>query len=586
MIKSTLIDPRLLLRAYCPKTIVRRPHEKLVEERCRRCVSSFSRVVGDGQRCNRRAYTRSLTSLPDCIGDLPLNEKNVEDYFGISVAADGSSVVISQSSRRGRNAEVNTPLPVDTKFPAWWLWMQDPQGIHSSSGQRRHSLGYTDDQSYVIRDARMVYSTTDVVGHFELHSPPPTGSYHSRGGIYSTAKGMEECEEDCNSDHRTLLQVRWVNGNLSYYDWEWLCQFRSHSSSDFPTAVTPDLAIGAIHNSNVVELPTLDYEFVLHTRRGTMEALEAIIEHGALLVQNSPIPRDHPDCENHTPSDATGTPSDQVVASLGKCLSGGRLSHGSLYGDTFRVVSQPNAQNIAYTRSALAPHQDLVYYESKPFLQLLHCISNAGEGGESVLVDAMAATEYLRTVDHNLFNVLCHVEATFIKQRPGADIVSFKPHIRISPQTGEVIEVNWAPPFEGPLSLYPRSPIHDPSLSDDYPRAYQALECLLDIHAVHAGRNVLELELRRKLQDYSRRYTWERVLEPGDILVFNNQRMCHGRRSFSSCEGGKTSRERHLIGCYTDAMETINTYRVLRREHRGFGGRVRSIGNGTRGSYV
>ena len=516
------------------------------------------------------------------------NGRNNDD-IKITIDADGSAVTITQIRHHDRPAGSATPSEHHSTFPAWWLWMQDPQGIHSSSGQRQRSLGYTTAKSYVVRAAQIVTAisvASDLANNSKLHPRPPKGSYHSRGNVYSTTNDAEDDHPMGDCAQRLLLQVSWGNDSISYFDLDWLCQFSSLSDHHTTTRITSDLAIGAIENTHAIPIPTLDYHFIMNTPQGQMEALDAIVEHGAILVPRAPILMTPSDSSSDNFTHQAVLPSDQIVASLGKRLSGGRLSHGSLYGETFRVVSQPNAKNIAYTSQALAPHQDLAYYESKPFLQLLQCISHTGQGGASVLIDAMAAAEYLRTVAEDLFNVLCHFEATFVKQRPGADIVSFKPHIRVSSQTGEVIEVTWSPPFEGPPALAPSSGPGHVSLLNEYFRAYQAMECLLDNHATEAGKSVLEPGLQSKLQDYSRRYTWEQVLEPGDILVFNNQRMCHGRRAFMPSKTVGSSMERHLVGCYTDAMETINTCRVLRRAQLGPRGRSRSIGNGTRGSSI
>ena len=517
--------------------------------------------------------------------DLPVHshedDRRSNDNFKITVDADGTVVTITQL-RHGHPSVSASPVN-HTTFPAWWLWTQNPHGIHSSSGQRQYSLGYTAAKSCVVRKARIVAS--DIVNSPKLPPPPPKGSYHSRGNIYSTTTNAEDIRHVGDSSHRLLLQVTWGNGSVSYFDWDWLRQFSSQGDHN-TTRVTSDLAIGARENTRAIPIPTFDYHFIMNTPQGQMEALDAIVEHGAILIPSAPILATYSDKSSDNLTHETVLPSGQIVANLGKRLSGGRLSHGSLYGDTFRVMSKPNAQNIAYTSQPLAPHQDLAYYESKPFLQLLQCISHTGQGGASVLIDAMAAAEYLRTIAEDLFKVLCHVEATFVKQRPGADIVSFKPHIRVSPHTGEVIEVNWSPPFEGPPTLVPSSEMGEVSVLNEYFRAYQAMECLLDNHATEAGEGILEPGLRSMLKDYSRHYTWEQVLEPGDILVFNNQRMCHGRRGFTSSKTEGVNLERHLVGCYTDAMETINTYRVLQREQRGRGGLSRSIGNGTRGSCI
>lgn len=46
----------------------------------------------------------------------------------------------------------------------------------------------------------------------------------------------------------------------------------------------------------------------------------------------------------------------------------------TIYGDIFDVISTPNPINIAYSSEELGFHMDLMYYESPPGLQFLHCI--------------------------------------------------------------------------------------------------------------------------------------------------------------------------------------------------------------------
>jgi hypothetical protein len=89
-----------------------------------------------------------------------------------------------------------------------------------------------------------------------------------------------------------------------------------------------------------------------------------------------------------------------------------------------------------------------------------------------------------------------------------------------------------------------------------------------DATGIDTTKGFLEHNLKLRLKEYAREYTWEYALEPGDILVFNNQRMLHGRREFTAMG----SAERHLIGCYTDAMDTISRYRQLLRERGGTNG--------------
>ncbi len=498
---------------------------------------------------------------------------DTDNNIGIGIGIDRSSIkqnniqILHEGSTLSLGSS-HSKQPIIVA--AAWLWIHDPQFIHSTSGQKLRTFG-----QYSSRDHRIVQATCLSAHQVDIAAiehllPPPLGSYHPKGGIYEEIPTPPTQSLSSSSNERILFQLTWADGTKSFYDWNWLERYTqtfmpSNHSSTF-TRVTKEIAIGAPTNSQAIPIPTLDYNHILHTNNGLWDALHGIFENGALLIKNSPINMDLNGMEN-----------DLAVVSMGQRLSGGRLSHGSLYGDTFRVESQPNAQNIAYTTVALPPHQDLTYYESKPFLQLLQCVSNAGKGGASVLIDAMAATDYLRLHAPDLFQTLCHVEATFVKQRPGADMVSFKPHIVTSSYNEEVVEINWSPPFEGPPIIDGTSTLKD---MEDYIRAYQAMECVLNNHLSTTPSLLIAPELQEQLQAYARDYTWEYVLDPGDMLVFNNQRMCHGRRAF---ELMGSQQKRHLIGCYTDAMETINTYRLLLRS-KGHQYGMRNVGNGTRGT--
>jgi gamma-butyrobetaine dioxygenase len=260
------------------------------------------------------------------------------------------------------------------------------------------------------------------------------------------------------------------------------------------------------------------------------------------------------------------------VAELGRLLAGS-LSHGSLYGDTFHVKSEPNARNIAYTPVPLSPHQDLAYYESKPGLQFLHCLSNEGvEGGESVLIDAMAAAEEFRRIAPMHFETLTKCSATFVKQREGADMIYRRPHIVLD-DFGNIVTVNWSPPFEGPLCLPPDSIVA-------YYNAYAAFERMLDNSLPpDYDDKAMQPKQAQSLREYANKYTWEQRLETGEMLVFSNLRMLHGRRGFSFCGDGGG---RHLMGCYTNIDDTMNRYRVLLRD-RCSDVSVSSAGNGSCG---
>jgi hypothetical protein len=466
---------------------------------------------------------------------------------------NGRTVSISLSSNTSRASTFHAP----------WLWVNDPNFAHPTSGQKLRTLGNYPKTRKIIQAQIILVEGVDVD-----YPPSPPGSFHSRGGIYDDHHvqnlAIDDNDNAASNSLRSMLQIMWDDEQESLYDLEWLarCSYDTPTTTTSNTRITKDLAIGAHadndNNTDCVPIPTFDYEEIMTVPDGCFRALHGIMQHGAILVKSAPS------IEHDLAS---------TVALLGKHLAGGSLSHGSLYGDTFHVQCMREANNIAYTSEALPPHQDLTYYESKPFLQLLHCVSSAGVGGESVLIDSMAAAEELRHLAPDLFDTLCQAEATFLKQRQGADMVSFKPHI-VTSNDDEVVAVHWSPPFEGPLQI-------SPDMIDDYVMAYQAMACLLD-NRLENNSTLLPPALEQELRDYAQWYTWEYALRPGEILVFNNQRMLHGRRAFSLQGDG----QRHLIGCYTDVMETTNQYRLLLRQRGGRSHPIRDVGNGSRGSSL
>ena len=83
------------------------------------------------------------------------------------------------------------------------------------------------------------------------------------------------------------------------------------------------------------------------------------------------------------------------------------------YGELFdvRVVAEPT--NLAFTALAISPHTDNPYRDPAPTLQLLHCLENSVEGGESGLVDGFAAAAQLREEHPEHFDMLSATPVTF-----------------------------------------------------------------------------------------------------------------------------------------------------------------------------
>lgn len=191
------------------------------------------------------------------------------------------------------------------------------------------------------------------------------------------------------------------------------------------------------------------------------------------------------------------------------------------YGRLFEVRSEEKPVNLAFTGLGLNVHTDNPYRDPVPGLQLLHCLESVADGGESVLVDGFKVAALLREEAPEQFDLLTRHWVPFRFRDNQADLQSRRPMIEVDDR-GEVHAIRYnnrsAAPFDLPADIMPA-----------YYNAYRAYARML-----HRP----ELELGFKLT-------------PGDLMVFDNQRVLHGRKGFA---GGK----RHLQGCYAD-KDSLNS---------------------------
>lgn len=199
------------------------------------------------------------------------------------------------------------------------------------------------------------------------------------------------------------------------------------------------------------------------------------------------------------------------------------------YGKLFDVRVEPDPNNLAFTSAAITPHTDNPYRDPVPTLQLLHCLVNDAEGGDSGLVDGFAAAALLRHEDPEAFEVLTRTPVPFVFRDTGTELRADRPLIGTDP-LGRVREVRFNNRSIGTLRLPPEG-------LESFYTAYRTFAELL-----------LRPELRLDLR-----------LSPGDCLVFDNTRLLHARTAFAQ-DGA-----RHLQGCYADLDGLESTLAVLRR---------------------
>jgi gamma-butyrobetaine dioxygenase len=200
------------------------------------------------------------------------------------------------------------------------------------------------------------------------------------------------------------------------------------------------------------------------------------------------------------------------------------------FGALFDVRSTPAAVDLAYSTLALPPHTDNPYRTPVPGIQLLHCLRNETSGGLSTLVDGFAVAEDLRRGQPQAFDILASTPVRFRFIDAASEITASAPLIELD-VTGAPRAIH----FNTRLDYVPLLP---PDELDAYFRARR--------------------ELDRRVR--SPRFQLNFLLRAGDLVMFDNCRLLHGRTGFDPAEGA-----RHLQGCYIDIDGPRSLWRVLRR---------------------
>ena len=198
------------------------------------------------------------------------------------------------------------------------------------------------------------------------------------------------------------------------------------------------------------------------------------------------------------------------------------------FGTTFEVINKPDPNNLAYTSIALPLHTDLPNQEVPPGYQFLHCLANEADGGGSLFADGFAMAENLRLEDPEAFRLLCEISIPFRFHDETADIRVNRPVITLGAK-GDVIEIRYNAHLAGIFDM-------SAEIMPAYYHAYRAFMA--------------------KTRDPKYRLTLK--LKAGEMVVFDNRRVLHGRDSFDPSTGF-----RHLHGCYVDRGEFASRLRLM-----------------------
>jgi gamma-butyrobetaine dioxygenase/trimethyllysine dioxygenase len=162
-------------------------------------------------------------------------------------------------------------------------------------------------------------------------------------------------------------------------------------------------------------------------------------------------------------------------------------------------TTNQNTDQLGYTDAAVDVHTDQPFIARPPRLQLLQAIRAADEGGESVVVDALAAARLLAAEDAEAHRLLTTVPVAFHRKQMAFESRVEAPILRLEPT------------FQVRYSYFTIAPFALPFA--ELPAFYRAWDRFARL--VRDPKNQLRFTLR-----------------PGDFLLYDNHRVLHGRTAF------------------------------------------------------
>ena len=200
------------------------------------------------------------------------------------------------------------------------------------------------------------------------------------------------------------------------------------------------------------------------------------------------------------------------------------------YGKLFEVKTQVEPNNLAFTNLVLGLHADNPYRDPVPTIQLLHCLENTVEGGESILGDGFKAAAILREEDQASFDLLSQTWINFRFQDKDTDLQSRVPLIEVN-DNDQIVKVRFNNRSIAPINI-------DKHKMKAFYQAYQHYAEILT-------RDSIMIDFK---------------LTQGQLVLFDNTRVFHARKAFS------TSGSRWLQGAYADVDSLYSLQSVLSRQ--------------------
>lgn len=309
-----------------------------------------------------------------------------------------------------------------------------------------------------------------------------------------------------------LVEIVWQqDSHRSVYQAVWLRDHCYEPSEVARRTHQPKLWDGTGKNG----LPVFDFEAASADRRVRMDMLQAVSDFGACRIVNAPT---------------EAARAREMIALVGQQ----RQSH---FG-TYSLSKKAAVDNVGDVTFELLPHVDETYRLSTIGITVFQVLCPATEGGETTLVDGFEAARILRRDWPEDFDLLCRYPVTGERFDAGHNtdgrarwFVSRLPVLRLD-RFGSVCGVRMNERQIAPLEVPP----------DAVPDFYRALKRLYAV-----------------LYDPAMRLTLP--LKAGEGVIFNNQRVLHGRNAY---ERGDPPRS--VLTSSVDLEEFYSNLRLLRAD--------------------
>jgi len=366
------------------------------------------------------------------------------------------------------------------------------------------------------------------------------------------------------------LQLRWTN-DIKGYDQDHVTHLSGDSLRSLTVTGTFDLHTDMPRrilwdDRRFRAVRDITYDSYMQDDSVLNEAVNRLFTHGLLFVTAVPD-------------------SDVSVSRIAERI--GPLKN-TFYGMTWDVRSVLDAKNVANTSRDLGFHMDLLYMEQPPHIQLLHCIRSSSAGGASLFTDSFRAAADLFERDLYSFKALSQLDLQYHYNHPASHhYLQTRPVIELRrTKIGNAVRhsldhwtsfatthstpldaahicdwidaISWAPPFQAPWSLV-HSKDPDNVASERFRSEVDGPKEKVLAHRITRWHRAARRfnGLIQKPEGIH-----ERMMKPGECVIFDNRRVLHARRAFEAGDAGK---ERWLRGAYLDKDPYMSKMRVLRK---------------------